>query len=207
MDEQDRPSLQPVTDGVFAWVPPNGGKWVENAGAIVTADGVILIDTGSTEPYAQGLLWAIAHATSDAPVRYAVNTRRHSCVNNLLPDHAVIIGHTTCRAGWPTDLVTIENPPAVMSALDEDAAWRPTTSSLATARSSTRPACLVCLTRTAATTSWSSTRRRQVCETGYRRLRRPAAVTLARSLTCPKLSGSSSTCTGPTPTSSPDRLT
>jgi len=129
---QDRPTLQPVTDGVFAWVPPNGGRWVENAGVIVTADGVILIDTGSTEPYAQGLLWAVAHATSGAPVRYAVNTHRYSCVNSLLPEHAVIIGHNTSRAPWPTDLAADENAPAETPSADEDTAWRPPTLTIST---------------------------------------------------------------------------
>lgn len=129
---QDRPTLQPVTNGVFAWVPPNGGRWVENAGAIVTADGVILIDTGSTEPYAQGLLWAVAHATSGAPVTYAVNTHRYSCVNSLLPDHAVIIGHNASRAGWPTDLAADENASAELPPADEDTAWRPPTLTIST---------------------------------------------------------------------------
>jgi cyclase len=107
MDEQGRPSLRRVAEGVFAWVQPNGGGWVENAGAIVTPDGVILIDTGNTELHAQGLLWAVAHATSGARVMYAVNTHHqgdHTFGNRLLPEHTVIIGHETSRADWPADL-------------------------------------------------------------------------------------------------------
>ena len=133
MNEQDRPALVPVTDGVFAWVPPNGGRWVENAGAVVTPDGAILIDTGNTEPYAQGLLWAVAHATSGAPVRYAVNTHGHSCANSLLPEHAVIIGHRAGPAGRQAGLVADECSPAVMSAPDEGTeAGRPPTLTIST---------------------------------------------------------------------------
>jgi cyclase len=111
MDEQGRPSLRPVADGVFAWVRPNGGGWVENAGAIVTPDGVILVDTGNTELHTQGLLWAVAHATSGARVMYAVNTHHqgdHTFGNSLLPKHTVIIGHDASRAAWPADLAAGE---------------------------------------------------------------------------------------------------
>lgn len=107
MDEQGGPSLRPVADGVFAWVQPNGGGWVANAGAIVAPHGVILIDTGNTELHAQGLLWAVAHATSGAPVIYAVNTHHQGDLtygNRLLPEHTVIIGHETSRTSWPSDL-------------------------------------------------------------------------------------------------------
>jgi cyclase len=125
MDEQGRPTLRPVADGVFAWMHPNGGGWVENAGAIVTPDGVILIDTGNTELHAQGLLWAVAHATSGAPVMYAVNTHHqgdHTFGNSLLPKHTVIIGHETSRACWQAELGTDEWWPVSPNAAAPDEA-------------------------------------------------------------------------------------
>lgn len=38
MNEQDGPVLQAIAEDVFAWVQPDGGWWVGNAGAIGTPD-------------------------------------------------------------------------------------------------------------------------------------------------------------------------
>ena len=39
--------LLPVADGVHAWLQADGSWWLNNAGVIVGADDVVLIDTWS----------------------------------------------------------------------------------------------------------------------------------------------------------------
>jgi cyclase len=114
MNQRERPVMTAVADDVFAWVQPDGSWWVNNAGAIATADGVILIDTCATEHRTRALLAAVDHATGGAPVTYLVNTHLHgdhTYGNSLLPESTVIIGHEATRAGLLVDPVIDACPP------------------------------------------------------------------------------------------------
>jgi len=103
-----------VTDGVYAWVQEDGSWWVSNAGAVATADGVVLIDTCATERRTRALLRAVDEATGGAPIAFAVNTHLHgdhAYGNSLLPESTVIIGHAATRAHLLTDPIIDGCPP------------------------------------------------------------------------------------------------
>jgi cyclase len=87
-----------VSDGVYAYVQPDGSWWINNTGFLVGRHGVISIDTSSTERRTRAYLNAIATVTSQ-PVRTLVNTHHHgdhTFGNCLLPE-ATIVGHDRCR--------------------------------------------------------------------------------------------------------------
>ena len=112
--DQFSASLRTVANGVFAWVQADGSWWISNAGAIVTPDGVILIDTCATEHRTRAFLRAVDQETGGAPIACAVNTHLHgdhTYGNCLLPESAVIIGHEATRAGVLTDPVIDGCPP------------------------------------------------------------------------------------------------
>jgi cyclase len=93
-----RPKVEEVSEGVFAYIQPDGSWFINNMGFLVGRDGVVSIDTSSTERRTRAYLEAIAHVT-DRPVRTLINTHHH-------PDHthgncflplASTIGHPLCR--------------------------------------------------------------------------------------------------------------
>ncbi|MFC8093407.1 MBL fold metallo-hydrolase [Streptomyces sp. NPDC057301] len=112
-------SLTTLANGVHAWVQPDGSWWVNNAGVIETADGVILVvDTCATETRTRALLAAAHSVTRGKPIAAAFNTHAHgdhTYGNSLLPPEAMIIGHEHTRhrgtrrhapRRLPADLVT-----------------------------------------------------------------------------------------------------
>ncbi len=88
-----------VAPGVYAYVQPDGTWWINNSGFIVGSEGVILIDTCSTEARTRRLLATIRSIT-DAPVRIVVNTHHHGdhTHGNALTAPATIVAHRLCRA-------------------------------------------------------------------------------------------------------------
>jgi cyclase len=87
-----------VSEGVFAYVQPDGSWWINNTGFLVGKTGVTSIDTCSTERRTRAYLAAI-EAVSRAPVRTLVSTHHHgdhTNGNSLLPA-ATILGHERCR--------------------------------------------------------------------------------------------------------------
>jgi len=74
-----QPTAEPVADGVYAIVGPLGQRDMDNDGLnanygfIVTAEGVILIDSGASALGAQKLAAAI-RAVTERPVRWVINT-------------------------------------------------------------------------------------------------------------------------------------
>lgn len=74
-----QPKAEPVADGVYAIVGPLGQRSADNDGLnanygfIVTAAGVILIDSGASALGAQKLAAAI-RAVTERPVRWVINT-------------------------------------------------------------------------------------------------------------------------------------
>src|SRR4051794_819190 len=87
-------SLEEVSDGVFAYVQPDGSWMINNTGFLVGRDGVSAIDACSTERRTRDLLTTIGGVTS-APVRTLVNTHHHPdhTAGNGLFTGATIVAH------------------------------------------------------------------------------------------------------------------
>jgi cyclase len=91
--------VREVSDGVFAYIQPDGTWFINNTGFLVARGGVTSIDTCSTERRTRDYLDAIGR-TSTQPVRTLINTHHHgdhTHGNWLLPG-ATIVGHDRCRA-------------------------------------------------------------------------------------------------------------
>jgi cyclase len=92
------PRTVEVADDVFAYIQPDGSWWINNTGFVVGGDGVVSIDTCSTERRSRAFLEAI-RAVTDRPVRCLVNTHHHGdhTHGNYLFRPAPVIGHEQCR--------------------------------------------------------------------------------------------------------------
>jgi len=108
--EPGRPEVQEVSPGVFAYLQPDGTWWINNTGFLTGPQGVISIDTCSTERRTRAYQDAIA-AITPAPVRAVVNTHHHGdhTFGNCMFPGAAVIGHERCRTealafGPPRDL-------------------------------------------------------------------------------------------------------
>lgn len=92
------PRVEEVSDGVFAYVQPDGSWWINNAGFLRGVRGVICIDSASTQLRTEALRAAIA-AACPGPVLTMVNTHHHGDHTN--GNHqfagATIVGHRLCR--------------------------------------------------------------------------------------------------------------
>lgn len=110
----DAAVLRGVTDGVYAWEQPDGTWWINNAGAVSTGEGTLIVDTCATAERTRRFLDAVAAATGDAPVRFAVNTHEHgdhTYGNWLLPATTALFGHPAMRANLAVDFVIEGCPP------------------------------------------------------------------------------------------------
>ena len=92
------PTLEEVSDGVFAYVQLDGSWGLNNTGFLVGERGVTAIDTCFTERRTRAFLDAVGTIT-DRPVRTLVNTHHHGdhTHGNWLLPLATIIGHRACR--------------------------------------------------------------------------------------------------------------
>jgi cyclase len=102
MVTEDRPgpgSLTEVSDGVYAYVQPDGTWWINNTGFLVGSSGVVSVDACSTQARTNAYLEAIASIT-DQPVRTLVNTHHHGdhTFGNYLFPGATIVGQERSRA-------------------------------------------------------------------------------------------------------------
>ena len=97
-DPVDPPRLEEVSEGIFAYIQPDGTWYINNAGFIVAGDGLVAIDTCATEKRTRAFLEA-ARSVSAAPLRTVVNTHHHGdhTHGNYLTHPATIIGHDNCR--------------------------------------------------------------------------------------------------------------
>jgi len=88
-----------VSEGVYAFVQPDGSWWINNTGFLVGSTGVISVDACSTEARTRALLAAIAEV-SDQPVRTLINTHHHGdhTFGNYLFRGATIVGQERSRA-------------------------------------------------------------------------------------------------------------
>ena len=95
------PYLQKITDRVHAYVQPDGGWCLNNAGIVVGDEQVLLIDTATSTKRTLALRDAVTSLTS-APVRTVVNTHHHgdhTRGNYVFADTARIIGHERLADG------------------------------------------------------------------------------------------------------------
>ncbi|MDQ0489479.1 MBL fold metallo-hydrolase [Streptomyces cellulosae] len=92
--------LEEIADGVFAYVQPEGGWCVSNAGVLVGKDLTAVIDTTATESRARALSTAIG-TVSVAPVGLVVNTHFHGdhTFGNAIVGNgrAVVVAHERLR--------------------------------------------------------------------------------------------------------------
>ena len=126
-----------VSEGVFAYVQPDGSWWINNTGFLVGRRGVVSVDACSTEARTRAYLAAIA-AVSDQPVRTLVNTHHHGdhTFGNFLFAGATIVAQERARAallGWgepraapywtDVDWGDIELAPPFLTFRDEVTVW------------------------------------------------------------------------------------
>ena len=126
-----------VSEGIFAYIQPNGSWWINNTGFLVGAKGVVSVDACSTERRTRAYLEAIARVT-DRPVRTLVNTHHHGdhTFGNYLFPGATIVGHEKVRDGirawgmprseptWtPVDWGDIELEPPFLTYADRVTLW------------------------------------------------------------------------------------
>ena len=92
IDTPGRPEVTEVSDGVYAYIQPDGTWWINNTGFLTGPQGVISIDACATRRRTQAYLDAIASVTR-APVRAVINTHHHgdhTFGNCLFPGAAII---------------------------------------------------------------------------------------------------------------------
>jgi cyclase len=87
-----------VSDGIYAYIQPDGSWYINNTGFLAGRHGVVSIDTCSTEARTRAYLAAVAAVTS-RPVRTLVSTHHHGdhTYGNCLLPAATIVGHERCR--------------------------------------------------------------------------------------------------------------
>lgn len=90
--------LEEVGPGIFAWIQPDGGWYINNTGFLVGRKGIISIDASSTESRTKEYLGAIREV-SLLPVTTLVNTHSHTdhTNGNYLFSGATIVAHEKCR--------------------------------------------------------------------------------------------------------------
>ena len=96
---ESEPRLQEIADQVFAYVQPDGGWCLNNAGVIVSGGESALIDTAATEARALALRSAVRRVSPRAP-RTVVNTHfhgDHTFGNFVFAPEAVVVAHERTR--------------------------------------------------------------------------------------------------------------
>jgi len=90
--------LKEVSDGIYAYLQPDGSWWINNTGFFVGRHGVVSVDACSTESRTRAYLDAIASVTGQ-PVRTLINTHHHGdhTFGNYLFGGATIVAHEKCR--------------------------------------------------------------------------------------------------------------
>ncbi len=93
------PTVEEVSDGIFAYVQLDGSWFLNNAGAILGDDGAIVVDTVGTEARARAFRKAFDELT-DLPPQVLINTHSHgdhTHGNFMFAPDTAIIGHENCR--------------------------------------------------------------------------------------------------------------
>lgn len=95
------PQLSEVSPGILAYIQPDGGWMVNNAGAVLGPEGTVLVDTSSTQRRTGAFLQAVVAAAPDRPLRTLINTHHHgdhTYGNCFVGAGTTIVGHRLCRA-------------------------------------------------------------------------------------------------------------
>ncbi|MFJ9850807.1 MBL fold metallo-hydrolase [Streptomyces sp. NPDC101150] len=93
------PYLTELAAGVHAFIQPDGGWCLNNAGFVTDADATLVVDTAATERRARLLRRRIAGSGAPTP-RTVVNTHHHgdhTYGNSVFTPEATVIGHAACR--------------------------------------------------------------------------------------------------------------
>jgi cyclase len=92
------PKVVGISDGVYAYLQPDGSWYLNNTGFLVGRRGVISIDACATQRRTRAYLDAVS-AVTPQPVRTLVNTHHHGdhTYGNYLMRGATIVGHERCR--------------------------------------------------------------------------------------------------------------
>ncbi|MFB7262693.1 MBL fold metallo-hydrolase [Streptomyces nojiriensis] len=96
----EEPYLVQPAPGVYAYVQPDGGWCLNNAGFVTDGDRTLLVDTAATERRALALRAAIVAAGVPLP-RTVVNTHHHgdhTYGNGVFAPEALILGHDNARS-------------------------------------------------------------------------------------------------------------
>ncbi|MGX8909348.1 MBL fold metallo-hydrolase [Streptomyces netropsis] len=93
------PYTVPLAPGVSAFVQPDGGWCLNNAGFVTAGGRTLLIDTAATERRARLLRAAVTDSGAPLPTT-VVNTHHHGdhTYGNCVFPEATVVGHTACRA-------------------------------------------------------------------------------------------------------------
>jgi cyclase len=93
------PITQEISEGIFAYVQPDGSWWINNAGFIVGTTGILSVDTAATVRRAEAYRSAIA-VISALPVGTIVNTHHHGdhTNGNYVFPGATVVAQKLCRA-------------------------------------------------------------------------------------------------------------
>lgn len=96
-----------VSDGLFAYIQPDGTWWINNTGFIVSDRMVIAVDSCATENRSRRFKETI-HRIAGKPVRTLINTHHHGdhTHGNFVFDEATVIAHDACR-----EALIAEGPP------------------------------------------------------------------------------------------------
>ncbi|MFF0204654.1 MBL fold metallo-hydrolase [Streptomyces sp. NPDC005017] len=93
------PYTERLAPDVYAYIQPDGGWCLNNAGFVTGPGPTVLVDTAATRARARALAEAIA-ATGAPPPAHVVNTHHHgdhTHGNGHFTPGATVIGHLNCR--------------------------------------------------------------------------------------------------------------
>jgi glyoxylase-like metal-dependent hydrolase (beta-lactamase superfamily II) len=105
--------LHEVADGVHAWLLPDGGWGLSNAGLVTSGDASLLVDTLFDLKLTGEMLDAMQRVTNAAPINTVVNTHAngdHCYGNSLVPGAEVVASGAAARE-------MDEVPPALMAGM------------------------------------------------------------------------------------------
>ncbi len=91
-------ALHPVAPGIWAYIQPDGGWYINNSAVLVGSDAVIVVDAAATEERTRHLRAAL-DALTDRPVTTLLNTHWHTDHTNGNSQFrpATIVSHRVCR--------------------------------------------------------------------------------------------------------------
>ncbi|MER6950626.1 MBL fold metallo-hydrolase [Nonomuraea sp. NPDC000554] len=113
------PRVEEVSDGIYAYIQPDGSWWINNTGFLAGRRGVIGVDACSTERRTRAYREAVA-AVSARPITTLVNTHHHGdhTFGNYLFPEATIVGHEGTR-----EHILAEGIPAYRAAWSAEVEW------------------------------------------------------------------------------------